>query len=81
MSESEDRHIEYEELNLLGKAVLIGGVAVRAAAGAIDATVRRAADVYVDAEKAFREGLDPNIDDAKILEEDASVDPPRAPDA
>lgn len=81
MSESEDRHIEYEELNLLGKAVLIGGVAVRAAAGAIDATVRRAADVYVDAEKAFREGLDPNIDDAKILKEDASVDPPRAPDA
>lgn len=70
MSESsDDRLVEFERLNLLGKAVYLGGTAVRLAAGAIDASVRRAADIYVDAEKAFRQGRDPNVDDAKIIDE------------
>lgn len=69
MSESK-RVVEYERLNLFGKVVFLGGSAVRFAADAIDTAVRRAADVYVDTEKAFRQGLDADIEDAKILDED-----------
>lgn len=70
MNDSESRLVEFERLNFLGKAVFLGGTAVRLAADAIDSTVRRAADICIDAEKAFREGRDPNIDEAKILDED-----------
>lgn len=69
MSDSK-RIVEYERLNLFGKAVFLGGSAVRLAANAIDTAVKHAADVYVDAEKAFRQGLDDRIEDAKILKED-----------
>lgn len=69
MSESK-RVVEYERFNLFGKVVFLGGSAVRFAADAIDTAVRRAADVYVDTEKAFRQGLDADIEDAKILDED-----------
>lgn len=70
MSNDEDRLVEYERLNLLGKAVFLGGSAVRLAANAIDSGVRRAADIYVDAEKAFKQGLDPNVEDAKVIDEE-----------
>ena len=70
MTDRHDQLVEYERLNFLGKAVFLGGAAVRLAAGAIDSTVQRAADIYVDAEKAFREGRDRNIEDAKIIDED-----------
>lgn len=70
MSDSDDRLVEFERLNVLGKAVFLGGAAVRLAAGAIEGTVKRAADIYLDAEKAFREGSDPNVEDAKIIEEE-----------
>lgn len=65
----EDRLIEYERLNTLGKAIFLGGGAVRLAANLIDSVLTRAADVAIDAEKAFRQGLDPNVEEAKILEE------------
>lgn len=70
MREDEERLVEFEQLNLLGKTVFLGGSAIRLAASAIDLSVRRAADIYVNAERAFRQGRDPNIDDANILEED-----------
>lgn len=69
MSDSK-RLVEFDRLNLLGKAVFLGGSAVKLAAHAIDTAVRRAADVYVDAEKAFRQELDTDIEDAKILREE-----------
>lgn len=69
MNESK-RIVEYDRLNLFGKAVFLGGSAVRLAANAIDTAVRHAADAYVDAEKAFRQGLDEEVEDAKILREE-----------
>lgn len=69
MSEPDRRIVEFERLNLLGKAFFLGGAAIRLAANAIDAVLEKTADVVADAERAFREGLDPNIEDAKILEE------------
>ena len=65
----EQRIVEFERLNLLGKAFFLGGAAVRLAASAIDVVLDRATDVVADAERAFRQGRDPNIEDAKILEE------------
>lgn len=69
MNESE-RIVEFNRLNVFGKAVFVGGAFAKLAADRIDTVVRRAADIYVDAERAFRQGLDSEIEDAKILEED-----------
>lgn len=69
MSEKPERIIEFERLNLLGKAVFAGGAAVRLTAKAIDAAIERATDVWAEAERAFRDGADPNVDDARIIEE------------
>jgi len=74
MSEAEERPeerlVEFEQLNMLGRLVCLGGLAARLTTGAIGAAARRAADVYADAGKAFREGRDPNIEDARILDEE-----------
>ena len=64
-----DRLIQFEDLNLLGKAVFVGGFLTRAATKAVDATIKATVDIVTEAEKAFKQGLDPNIEDAKILEE------------
>lgn len=69
MHEQERRVVDFERLTLIGKAAFLGGSAVRLAAQAIDGVIGRTADLVAEAEKAFRQGLDPNIEDAKILEE------------
>ena len=65
----DDRIVEYERLNLLGKAVFLTGSAVRTTASLIDKALEHAADAVVEVEAAFKEGLDPNVEDAKILQE------------
>lgn len=74
MDQKPERIIEFERLNLLGKAVYAGGAAVRFAANAIDVAIDRAADVISDAERAFRDGKNPQIDDARVVDEE--VRPP-----
>ncbi len=70
MAESdEQRIIEFERLNLLGKAVFVTGAAVRTTASLIDRVLERAADVLVEAERAFKEGRGADVDEAKVLEE------------
>ncbi|MBT8400449.1 MAG: hypothetical protein KJO98_08235 [Rhodothermia bacterium] len=64
-----ERRVDFDSLNLLGKAVYVGGSAVRILANAIDNAIDRAVDVVVETEKAFKQGLDPNVEDAKILQE------------
>ena len=66
----EERLVEFEQLNMLGRLVCLGGLAARLTTGAIGAAARRAADIYTDAEKAFKEGRDPNVEDARILDEE-----------
>ena len=60
---------EIDELNWLGKAVYFAGQGVRLTADLIDSVIGIAAEAYGEAERAFKQGLDPRIDDAKILEE------------
>lgn len=70
MTDNQDRPlVEFERLNLLGKAAFLGGSAVRLAAGLIDSAVHHAAEVYVEAERAFHQGRDRNIEDAKVIDE------------
>lgn len=60
---------EIEQLNWLGRAVYLAGQGVRLTADLIDSVVEVAAEAYVEVERAFKQGLDPQIDDATILEE------------
>ncbi len=68
-AETERRIVAFENLNALGKAVYLGGAGVRLLAGLLDVAIDRAATMVVEAEKAFRQGLDPNIEEARVLEE------------
>jgi hypothetical protein len=61
--------IQFSDLNLLGKAVFLGGILTRAATQLVDTAIQATADVVVEAQKAFKQGLDPNIEDARIIEE------------
>lgn len=69
MSESEDKIIKFEQLNLLGKSVFVAGAAVKLTATILDFALDRTARLIAETERAFIEGKDPNVDDAKILEE------------
>lgn len=59
----------FEREGTVGKAKLLSGTAVRLTANLIDQALGRAAHTLVEAERAFRSELDPNVEDAKILEE------------
>ena len=71
MAKSDDEHkiIKFEELNLLGKLVYVSGVLSRTATDIVQSAVDATSEIITEAEKAFKEGLDPNIDDAKIIDE------------
>jgi len=74
MDDSRRKIVEFNKLNAIGKAVYVGGMAVRFASQIIDTAIDRVADVIAEAEKAFKQGSDPNIEDAKILEERENQD-------
>ena len=59
----------FETAGLMGRAQLLGGGAVRLTANALDFVLKRVARTAVDAEKAFLGELDPNVSDAKVIEE------------
>ena len=59
----------FEQAGLAERVGLLGGGAVRLAAKAIDSALDRAASVAVEARDAFQKELDPNVSDARILEE------------
>ena len=60
---------KYERAGWLGRVGLLGGGAVRLAARAIDVGLDRAATVTVEAKRAFERELDPNMVDARIVDE------------
>jgi len=59
----------FEQETPVGRAKLLGGTAVRLTAILLDRTLQRAAGTLAEAERAFKRELDPNIEEAKILEE------------
>jgi hypothetical protein len=59
----------FERAGLLERVGLLGGGAVRLLATAIDKGLDKAASVAVDAKQAFERELDPNMSDARVLDE------------
>lgn len=59
----------FYELNWLGKAVYLGGTALRLSANLVDRTVDRATRIVEESKAAYQRELDPNIEDAKVIEE------------
>ena len=59
----------FERAGLLERVGLVGGGAVRLLANAIDKGLDRAASVAVEAKQAFERELDPNMSDARVLDE------------
>ena len=66
---SSRRRVNLHDLNWLGKTVFVGGALVRVAANAIDATADRVTTIAAQSRQAFDRELDPNIEDARVLEE------------
>lgn len=69
MPDREEPPVRFHELNWLGRAVFLGGAAVRVTANLIDRTLERSAEVVAESERAFKREVDPNVEDATILEE------------
>ncbi len=65
----EDWLEQFEHAGFLDRVRLLGGGAVRLTANAIDSILKRTAQTAVDAEKAFRGELDPNVSDANVIDE------------
>lgn len=80
MADRDDRIVQFEQLNLLGKAVYVTGAVARVTSSLLDSAINRAADVWVEAEEAFKKELDPNLEDAKILGEYENEPRPRPPE-
>ena len=79
MAERNDWLERFERAGWLERAALLSGGAVRLTAGLIEAGLERAARTLAEAEHAFRSELDPNVSDAKILEEHEEPRRPRPP--
>lgn len=79
MAQSDDEHkiIKFDELNALGKLVYVSGILSRTATDIVKTAVDATTEIITEAEKAFKEGLDPNIDDANIIDETEENEPGR----
>ena len=69
MPSPEREHPHFYELNWFGKAVYLGGTALRLSANLVDHTVERATRIVEDSRAAYLREVDPNIEEAKIIEE------------
>jgi hypothetical protein len=64
-----ERRVDFRDLNWFGKTVYLGGTALRLTANLIDAAATQATDIAAESRRAFEREVDPNIEDAKIIEE------------
>jgi hypothetical protein len=63
------RRVNLNDLNWLGKSVFVGGALMRLTANLIDATADRVTTIAARSKDAFDRELDPNIEDARVIEE------------
>ncbi len=69
---SQERPSERREphnLNWLGKTVYAGGTVLRLTANLVEATADQVSNIAVESKKAFDRELDPNIEEARVIEE------------
>lgn len=74
--DSPRRRVNLHDLNWLGKSVFLGGTALRLTANLIESTADRVSTIAAQSKEAFDRELDPNIEDARVIEEY-----PNSPDA
>jgi len=72
MPEPDNRLVEFNRLNPVGKAVFIAGSAFKTLGALLDFTVGAVGTVWTEAERAFRDGVDEDdgVEDAKIINEE-----------
>lgn len=63
------RRVNLRDLNWLGKSVFVGGTVLRLTANFIESTADRVSSIATRSKEAFERELDPNIEDARIIEE------------
>lgn len=63
------RRTTFRDLNWLGKSVFLGGSVLRLTANLVDATADRVSSIAAESKRAFDRELDPNIEDARVIEE------------
>lgn len=68
-SERPSHHREPGELNWFGKTVYVGGTLLRHTATLVDAAAERVSRIASESRQAFNRELDPNIEDAQVIEE------------
>ena len=71
----------YERAGVVGRLALLGGGAVRVVAGLVERAIERAATAVVEAQDAVQKELDPNVSDARVIEETRVARRPPAGDA
>lgn len=67
--ESPPEHREPHDLNWFGKTVYFGGTVLRFTANLVDATATRVSKIAAESKKEFDRELDPNIEDARVIDE------------
>ncbi len=76
MPEPDNRLVEFNRLNTVGKAVFIAGSAFKTLGALVDFTVGTIGTVWTEAERAFSDEVEgestDGIEDAKIIDEDRS---------
>ena len=75
---SSENQVEYDRLNTVGKAVYITGSIFKVAESVFDFTVSSLSSIWDQAQEAFGEGMDDNVSDAVILNEDENKDNARS---
>ena len=70
MPEPDNRMVEFNRLNPVGKAVFIAGSAFKTLGALLDFTVGAVGSVWTEAEKAFRDELNDDVEDANVIRED-----------
>ena len=63
------RRVHFRDLNWLGKSVYVGGALAELTGTVVKATADRVNKIAEDSKRAFDRELDPNMDEARILEE------------
>lgn len=63
------RRVNLRDLNWLGKSVFVGGTVLRLTANLIESTADRVSNIAAQSKRAFDRELDPNIEDARVIEE------------
>lgn len=63
------RRVNLSNLNWLGKSVFIGGAVMRLTANFLDSTAERVTKIAAESKEAFDREVDPNIEDARVIEE------------